>query len=105
MFVPERKVKLDKERTLRLTMAAVERFECLADVGVLQGVQSGKLSNLILLAWCCALDEDPELKLEDAKPLFWDHVTELAAPLITMVGEMFKRPTKRVKAKGAAQTS
>jgi len=105
MFVPERKVKLDKERTLRLTMAAVESFESLADVGVLQGIQGGKLSNLILLAWCCALDEDPELKLKDAKPLFWDHVTELAQPLIAMVAEMFKRPTTRAKAKRAAQTS
>jgi hypothetical protein len=105
MFVPERKVQLDKLRTLRLTMEAVERFERLADCGVLQGIQDGKLTNLILLAWCCALDEEPELKLEDAKPLFWDHVVVLAAPLITMVGEMFKRPTKRAKAKKAGQTS
>lgn len=105
MFVPERKVKLDKERTLRLTMSAVERFESLADCGVLQGVQSGKLSLYILLAWCCALDEEPELKLEDAKPLFWEHVTSLPAPLITMVGDMFKRPTKRAKVEKAGQTS
>lgn len=105
MFVPERKVKLDKERTLRLTMSAVETFERTADIGVLEGVQKGKLSNYVLLAWCCALDEEPGLLLADAKELFWEHVTALPAPLITMVGEMFKRPTKRAKAKKVAPTS
>lgn len=87
------KVKLDRQRTLRLTMRGIMALEdetglTLTEVG--ERVRAGSFRTIVAIVWAALLHEDPELTIEAAADLMdKGDLTEIAEAAGRAMQEQF----------------
>jgi len=75
------KIKLDKERTLRFDLNAMEIFEETAGVRLSdkEALENLSSKNIKILLWACLIDDDPELTLKQLGRLITTDNLDMAA--------------------------
>ena len=82
---PDVKIMLDRERTLRLDLNSMCKYERATRKNLFDGSLSGtsmSASNMRAMLWACLLDDDPTLTLKQVGSLISaDNMTEVASRL------------------------
>lgn len=97
IHAPQATITLDKKRTLRFDMAAVEDFRGETGVDLAAGVSEeqakelfGNLSNMVTLIWACLLHEDESLtRRQVARMLHPGAMEEMMEALERMMVEYY----------------
>lgn len=84
---PKIKLKLDKERTLRLDMNAMVAFEEEAGKAIHNIGSSMSMKDMRALVWACMLHEDADLKPADVGQ--WIHPQNLMA-VADVIGKLYQ---------------
>jgi len=86
------KIKLDKERTLKLTMRGMLTFEEKTGINLFKGIDLANMSlrELSVLLWVCLIHEDKELQFEDFTDLVdLSNIVELTTKVTECIKESF----------------